>query len=146
MTVGGDRETHDGLTCCDYPSRSCSCPVLLRHVSIAGGTRVGSTRRRETDSVRILSSVSCGRTQRFCVSTLTFSIFNINAKVNVHNTTVTTPTYFFGTDPPSPQKTLKGVPTSPHRWEFPQKFLHQKFISAFAWSSPYKFTGGDMVP
>ena len=36
--------------------------VLLRHVSIAGRSRVGSTPRGETGSVRTLSSVSCVHT------------------------------------------------------------------------------------
>ncbi len=63
------------------------------------------------------------------VLTLKFTLFHIIKKL-MFITQRSTPTYFFGTDPPSPQKTLIDVPTLPHRWEFPKKMLHVSFCLA----------------
>ena len=55
---GSKHSSSPGLTSCDQLSRSCSCPVLYRYVSIVGRSRVGSTQTGETGSVNSLSSTS----------------------------------------------------------------------------------------
>ncbi len=49
-------------------SRSCSWPVLIWHPSIGGRSRIWSTQREETDSVRSLSIVSCALTRTWSSS------------------------------------------------------------------------------